>query len=504
MRDSTAALSPPLQTDIAGIALTPSYPGAEPCSSLGATSGAEGNALREAPEGTRTSVGSWYEDAWLAKDLAFSACCTGGDVMSCAPKLVCSSASASSSASPNASAGNESRHCNTTYSPPGYCPTNSGLHEICYRRRNGSYTSTGVPVDLRPPTNSPVAFLRVNGIDAPRRATLPFSVAGNMIEYHLYSTAPSDQDFFLFTRGLCSAYDGVDRMGYRKIRTHRLPSHNTSGFLVQEDVDSLVGPLYPKLFPDKPYTVCYSSTGPTGPYEDTRLEVFAFSECIQMYIKGLTIHDGRHLTVPKIGGLVVELKTAGEYRQGKFYQTFFRAGDTISLISAASNCNNPHDNPIALASTSSGHLSVPYSNGSVPLERALLTLSDNSYQICFRIATSKVFQSTNLRIDVVDALVLDLRIEGQLSPSRCDEEIATLDVTLRTREGTRITYFDHSLISTQLFRCVSDCGVLSSISSCSLPCTNWVRERARESERESIFARNRVQYKRGLYVFSHV
>jgi len=74
----------------------------------------------------------------------------------------------------------------------------------------------------------------------------------------------------------------------------------------------------------------------------------------------------------------------------------------------------------------------------------------------------------------VDALTLDLEIDGMLSPARCDAEIAALNVTLRTPEGTRIIYFDHSVISAHLLRCTSDCGELHAVSSCSQPCTKWV------------------------------
>ena len=66
----------------------------------------------------------------------------------------------------------------------------------------------------------------------------------------------------------------------------------------------LVGPVYPMLFPDEPFTVCYSGAGPAGPYVDTGLEVEAFDECVQLYINRRTIHDGRHLTIPKIGALL--------------------------------------------------------------------------------------------------------------------------------------------------------------------------------------------------------
>jgi len=223
---------------------------------------------------TVNTSSSWHETALLAKDLAFTACCTGKDLLACdnEPTNLCSPANVSGATTPNASGattpnasgatslnasastsfdsntssstGNLSRHCVTEYRPPDYCPSYSGLHEICYRLRNGSYTSTGVPVDLRPPTSSPVSFLRVSGIDAPRRATLPFSVAGVRIEYQLYSAkASSERDFFVFIRGsagFCGAYDGVDRMGYRKIRTHPLSvnsADSSSGVMAQADID---------------------------------------------------------------------------------------------------------------------------------------------------------------------------------------------------------------------------------------------------------------------------
>jgi len=332
----------------------PSSQGSPPCSSLFSSQGLQGDAL------WGNERAAWFVTGALAKHVAFTACCK------------------------------DARWCEHNSLPqPQYCPSMPGLHEVCYQLANGTYKSSGVGVRLKQPSNSPVSYLRVNGVLASEGlATVPFSVLGNQIDYELHSSMVSAMDTFaiLGMSRMCNELRGTftAAAGLRAVRTkgstcvpnaswidfegngcaayradtsmcdtveaRMLPDANRStpaafsagpnakqeccvcssrGSMLQEDVDFFFGPKHPAIQADRPYKVCFSDAGITGPFVDTGIVMMAEDECVQLEVGGENINDGRYLTIPPIEDIVLGLV------KGQFFENEFAPNDTISLISIA-------------------------------------------------------------------------------------------------------------------------------------------------------------------------
>ena len=104
---------------------------------------------------------------------------------------------------------------------------------------------------------------------------------------------------------------------------------SSRGSMLQEDVEFFFGPKHPAIQADRPYKVCFSDAGFTGPFVDTGIVMMAEDECVQLEVGGENINDGRYLTIPPIEDIVLGLV------KGQFFENEFAPNDTISLISIA-------------------------------------------------------------------------------------------------------------------------------------------------------------------------
>jgi hypothetical protein len=348
-------------------------------------------------------------------------------------------------------------------------------------------------VDLTPPPSSSIAYFKVNGVLIKLRQVsqgivnanvilLPYEVAGNVVEYKLYNSTVSSEDFFVFARSPCAEQDvalSAD-IKWRYLRAESSGRHNrTLGRMNQSDVDRLVGPVFPALHSNEVFIVCYSSTGIQGPFVDTGFKVRTQSESTQMLIidtarptKPKTVNNGRIITLPKIGGMVIMLS------KGYGSQKDVSEHDLISFISLTAQCNSAYDNPVVLSSSASGHIAMTtrstFANDSFALGHIPQVLGSYEYQMCFRASDDTHFRETNLRLIITSTLFLTIQTPlGTLKPSRCDAELTAIDISVATESGITLTYFDFSTISSQLFKCTSACGV-QNLESCSDFCTSWI------------------------------
>jgi hypothetical protein len=379
----------------------------------------------------------------------------------------------------------------------------SGLYELCIQLANDEpFQATGVAVDIQPAPVSKVASLTVNGVQSWGTVTLPFMVKNNEVVFELAGANYSTNMYFILsdtTKGrTCDEQAQLYESELAQVILPKIPTHNAGfgqqmGRMNQSEVDRYWSSAVGSLWPDRVYKVCFSENGDGGPYVDT-----GFTMIGQRNISGLTLnrqflHDGRILYLPNVTNERIALERPSPTPLGcgyggvvcQFEPRPYAVGDAIALITAQGHCTQAYDNPSATTGSSSGSLFTRGEDGILDYSKQITAIGPYYYQVCIRFAGEHAWQSTGLRVEVVQNF--SLRVLG-MPPlaSRCDVSLPTLTVRLENSLGNLVPYFDSAArpypsststrIVLHLYRCNSTCGTLfDALSTCSEACpgTNW-------------------------------
>jgi hypothetical protein len=373
----------------------------------------------------------------------------------------------------------------------------SGLHELCMQRANDEpFEATGVTIDIQPAPVSKVASMTVNGVQSWGTVTLPWGVQNNEVVFELAGANYSTNMYFVLsdsTRGRTCAEQATIEFP-PKISTLNAGLGQQMGRMNQSEVEICWSRLVAGLLPNRIYKVCFSENGDGGPYVDT-----GFTMIGQRNVSGLTLnqqflHNGRILYLPNVTNERIAFERPSQSPLGcgnaavvlcSFVPRPYAVGDAIALISVQGHCTQAYDNPSATTGGSSGSLFTRGEDGILDYSKQITAIGPYYYQVCIRFAGEHAWQSTGLRVEVVQNF--SLRVLG-LPPlaSRCDVSLPTLTVRLENPLGNLVPYFDSATrpyplststrIVLHLYRCNSTCGTLfDALSTCSEACpdTNW-------------------------------
>ncbi|EKX53838.1 hypothetical protein GUITHDRAFT_132879 [Guillardia theta CCMP2712] len=367
-----------------------------------------------------------------------------------------------------------------------------GVYQVCFIPAGSTQVyRSGVSVEVLDPVGQGIHSFIVNHILMWKQVAIPYSIPSNEVVFKLRNLLYNSSMSFVITAvnnpcelpgGVCACAanraEEILRLGRQCITVSEvyvwclLPTTPVTGdeqlgMVNYTILDQVFEPVVGPLRYDRQYSVCFSSSGPAGQYEELNLNLVAQSSCVKFDINGVVKETWSSNVVPRIPGLTFR------YLRYPGSTSSITPAESISLISSTGDCGSVRDNPSVQTSSSTGFLFALNAQGSVDLSKILMSMGSYSYQVCWRDAQGKVSATGQLVIIEVHAYFsvqpssFPAHLTGQVLPN--------VLVSLVDGRGNVLNNFDQTLVAASLLRCMSPCGQLSADdSSCSSSCSEWV------------------------------
>ena len=382
----------------------------------------------------------------------------------------------------------------------GYSGTEpSGLYELCIQNTDDKpFVATGISIDIRPASVSKVTSILVNGIQSWGVSAVPFGVSNNELTFEIAGTDYTSDMYFMIsstTSGRTCAQQATFDFP-PKFPTHSAQLGPRMGRWNQSQVNEVWSVAIGGANAGVHYKVCFSESGPSGPYVDTGLLLYGQRNVSGITLNDQVLQDGRILYLSNVTDERIAIQrqpavcSSGDGSQPSDQCLFrprpYQIGDAISLISLQGNCADAFDNPIASTGSASGVMFTPLADGVIDYNDQIQRLGPYQYQVCIRGVDEYKFYHTGIRVDVLQNY--SLRVLGVVTgeASRSDVSLPMLTVKLENPAGVLVPYFDSAArpyasssstrIVLHLFRCRSRCGTLiNDLSACSEACpvSSW-------------------------------